>query len=922
MADTKKVAIFELAPELGLKPLDLVKQLKDSGVKLSSDIKNHMSEVSSSDAEKIREYFLNKDKAPKQEEKKTTVKKKAAGAEKAEPKTPAKKTTAVKTAVKKKKEEPEKEEEKIKEEAKPKIKVRKKEIPAPVIEEAPKAEEPKPVEEHKEPVVEQRAEAPLKEEPQHRTSAPVQGPLEPRRDKPRMVETQRPSYPPRQGGAPRPSGDRRPTGPRPTGPRPGGDRRPAGAGDRRPGQGPRFSQSTPVTPPAASHHRIYDKKKDTHVEDDKKKAKGGVKRETKLEVVDILEVKTQTTARAQYGLKKKPQAGKEQKKTLITVPKASKRKVRMEGDSITVSDLAKEMSVKAAEVVKKLMTMGTMATMNQKLDIETATLLATEFSYEIEQAKFDEKDILKTGEDSDTDLVPRSPVVTMMGHVDHGKTSILDAIRKTNVADKEAGGITQRIGAYEVQLEKGSITFIDTPGHEAFTEMRARGSQVTDIVVLVVAADDGVMPQTKESIDHARAAGVEIVVALNKIDKPNANPDMVKKQLAELDLLPEDWGGQTIVVPTAAKKGEGIKQLLEAILLQAEIMELKANPDRSAEGVVIEARLDKGMGPVATVIVQKGTLKVGDSLIAGTSFGRIRSIKDPRGNSIDSVKPGHAGEIHGLDSVPMAGEKFNCLATEYDAKKLVEHRLDELRKQICPDVKKSVTLDDIMKGICTGETKELKLVVKADTQGSVEALKASLENLTDEVVAVKVILSNTGGVTSNDVNLALASGAVIIAFNVRPDSKALEEAQRCKVDIRNYDVIYSCLEDIEKVKLCMLEPTEVEKVNGQAEVRQVFNVSKIGTIAGCGVKSGKIIRNSMVRVIREGTIVYTGKLKSLKRFKDDAKEVAAGLECGMSIDGFNDIKQGDILESYSVNMVDSSGVVVGTKKAATPSQQS
>ncbi len=580
------------------------------------------------------------------------------------------------------------------------------------------------------------------------------------------------------------------------------------------------------------------------------------------------------------------------------------------------------MSVKAAEIVKKLMAMGTMATMNQKIDLDTAILIATEFSYEVEQVKFDESKVLQTTEDKQEDMVPRSPVVTMMGHVDHGKTSILDAIRKTNVADKEAGGITQRIGAHEVQLEKGSITFIDTPGHEAFTEMRARGSQVTDIVVLVIAADDGVMPQTRESIDHARAAGVEIVVALNKIDKPNANPDMVKKQLAELELLPEDWGGQTIVVPTAAKKGEGIKQLLESILLQAEVMELKANPNRSAEGVVIEARLDKGMGPVATIIVQKGTLKIGDNLVAGTSYGRIRSMKDPRGNTIQSALPGHAVEVHGLNSVPMAGEKFNCLPTDDAAKELVEHRVDEIRKQSSPETKKSVTLDDIMKGICSGETKDLKLIVKADTQGSVEALKASLENLTDQVVAVKVILAGTGGVTSNDVNLALASGAVIIAFNVRPDSKALEEAQTSKVDIKFYDVIYNCLEDMEKVKLCMLDPTEVEKVNGQAEVRQIFNVSRIGTIAGCGVKSGKIIRNSMVRVIRDGAVVYTGKLKSLKRFKDDAKEVAAGLECGMSVEGFNDIKQGDILESFSVNMVDSSGTVVGTKKAATPAQQS
>ena len=938
MAEKKNVAIFELAPELGVKPLELVKRLKDSGLKLDTSIKSHMDEVSAGDAEKIRDLFLKKD-APAKEEKKTVVKKKAAAA------APKKEAKATATKKPHKKEEV-KHEEKVVEEAKhAKTIIRKKKIE---VEEVPVVvEEPVVVvEEKKEEIVvapkTEHEHKPAEKQPEHRHE-------EPRRDKPRIVDTSRPSsdrpqssgsgrppypprpqsprpqssgggrppYPPRSGSGP----DRRPMGQggqRPSGP--GG--RPSGPGGQRPG-GQRFGQQTSTLPPAPahSHYRTYEKKKDTHIEDDKKR-KSGVKKDGKLEVVvDVAEVKTVGSGRAQYGVKKRVSIGKEQKKTLITVPKASKRKIKVTGDKITVSDLAKEMSVKAAEVVKKLMAMGTMATMNQAIDIETATLIATDFSYELEQAKFDEAEVIRSIEDKEDQLIPRSPVVTMMGHVDHGKTSILDAIRKTNVADKEAGGITQRVGAHEVQLEKGAITFIDTPGHEAFTEMRARGSQVTDIVVLVIAADDGVMPQTKESIDHARAAGVEIVVALNKIDKPNANPDMVKKQLAELELLPEDWGGQTIVVPTAAKKGEGIKQLLEAILLQAEIMELKANPNRNAEGVVIEARLDKGMGPVATVIVQKGTLKVGDYIVAGTSYGRIRSIKNPVGVSTEAILPGRAGEVHGLNLVPMAGDKFNCLATENDAKKLVEYRIDEQRKQTGTEVKKSVTLEDIMKGICSGETKELKLLVKADTQGSVEALKASLENLTDQVVAVKVILSGTGGVTTNDVNLALASGAIIIGFNVRPDSKALEEAQRSKLDIKFYDVIYKCLEDMEKLKLCMLDPTEQEKVNGQAEVREIFNVSKIGTIAGCGVKSGKIVRNSMVRVIRDGAVVYTGKLKSLKRFKDDAKEVAAGLECGMSVDGFNDIKQGDILESYSVNMVDSEGTVVSTKKAATPQQQ-
>ncbi|MEI6092612.1 MAG: translation initiation factor IF-2 [bacterium] len=650
---------------------------------------------------------------------------------------------------------------------------------------------------------------------------------------------------------------------------------------------------------------------------DKKTKSKVAKKDVKLEVVDVFEVKKQVSTRSQYGIKKKAPTGREQKKTLITKPKASKRKVRITGSTITVADLAKEMSVKAAEIIQKLFAMGNMATINQPIDTETATLIANEFSYELEYVGFDESAFISESEDKQEDLIPRAPVVTMMGHVDHGKTSILDAIRTTHVADKEAGGITQHMGAHEVKLEKGTITFIDTPGHEAFTEMRARGSQITDIVVLVIAADDGVMPQTRESIDHARAAGVDIVVALNKIDKPNANVDMVKKQLADLDLLPEDWGGQTMVIPTAAKKGEGIQKLLESILLQAEIMELKANPNKPGTGIAIEARLDRGMGPVTTVITQDGTLKVGDYVVAGTSYGRIKSIRDTYGKMIDKILPGRAGEILGLDSVPVAGDKFNCVATEYDAKKLVDYRTDEKRKQRSTEGRKSfTTLDEIMKGICAGDTKEMKLVVKADTQGSVEALKPALTNLSDESVAVRVIHASTGGVTSNDVNLAVASGAIVIAFNVRPDVKAQEEAERLKLDIRFYDVIYACLDEMEKAKLCMLEPIDVEKVNGQAEVREVFNVSKIGTIAGCGVKSGKVIRNSQVRVIRDGVVAFTGKIKSLKRFKDDAREVAAGLECGISIDGYNDIKPGDILESFSINKLESSDANFAAASAA------
>lgn len=840
---SEKIKVFELAPELGLKPLELVTKLKEIGVV----VKSHMSELEDDQVAQIKAHLTKKEE-PKAAEKKTTVKKKAAA-----PAAPAeKKTTTLKkkvVAAPKKKEEVIVEEKQPEKAAKSTIVRKKKTIepePVVVVEEKPKEE---PVKQEAATTAAPATEAPKKEIPKDETPA--------------QKEVRE-------------------------------------AEEKKHGHGAKHL--------TARELEIEEEKKK-----DKKKVKVG-KKDGKVEILDIFELKKQSSTRAVYGVKKKAAAGREQKKTLITTMKASKRKVRISGDGISVGELAKEMGVKAAEIMQKLFAMGTMATINQKLDLETATLIATEFHYELEFAGFDEKEVIAPDEDKPEDMVPISPVVTMMGHVDHGKTSILDAIRKSNVADKEAGGITQHVGAHEVELEKGVITFLDTPGHEAFTEMRARGSQVTDIVVLVVAADDGVMPQTRESIDHARAAGVEIVVALNKIDKPNANVDMVKKQLAELELLPEDWGGQTIVVPTAAKKGEGIKQLLEAILLQAEIMELKANPNRPGEGIVVEGRLDKGMGPIASIIIKRGTLKVGDYVVAGTSSGRVKSIRNSHGKVVQSVAPGRFGEILGLDSVPMAGEKVNCVATENDASKLVDHRIDEKRKHDTVEAKKPLSLDEMMQSVCKGEMKELRLVVKADTQGSIEALKASLEKLSDETVTVKIVLAGIGGVTSNDVNLALASGAVIIAFNVRPDTKASAEAEAAKLDIRYYNVIYSCLEDMEKAKVCMLEPVDVEKVNGQAEVREVFNISKLGTIAGCGVKSGKVIRNSLVRVIRDGVVVYTGKIKSLKRFKDDAREVAAGLECGMSIEGFNDIKPGDIFESYTINKVDSTGAIVGSKK--------
>jgi len=566
--------------------------------------------------------------------------------------------------------------------------------------------------------------------------------------------------------------------------------------------------------------------------------------------------------------------------------------------------LAKEMGVKVYDVLRKLKDYELDLEQNSKIDIETAKLIANDFSYIIEFVGFDEAKVIKDFKDDEKDLLARPPVVTMMGHVDHGKTSILDAIRNSRVVDKEAGGITQHIGAYKVTVSRGDITFIDTPGHEAFSQMRARGSKVTDIVVLVVASDDGVMPQTRESIAHAKAAGVEIVVAVNKIDRPDANIERIKQQLADLDLLCEDWGGQTILVPTSATKNQGIDKLLDAILLQAEVMELKANPNREPEGIIIEAKLDKGMGSMATVIIQNGTLKVGDFIVAGTTYGKIRSIRDFYGKNIKELKPSDPGELLGLTSLPEAGDKIYYVKNEADAKKLIAHRLEENKKQNLANNPAAVlSLEDLMNK-AEDNIKTINLLIKSDTKGTSEALKASLLNLTDEEVKINIVYTGTGAINTNDVNLAIASTATIIAFNVRADLNAYKEAEINKIQIRDYNIIYKCIEDMEKLKKQALGPIEKTVINGHAEVRQTFSVPKIGLIAGCSVTDGKIIRNSKIRVTRDGVIVHTGKIKSLKHFKDDVKEITNGNECGIGIENFNDIKVGDILESYTITFVD------------------
>ena len=568
-------------------------------------------------------------------------------------------------------------------------------------------------------------------------------------------------------------------------------------------------------------------------------------------------------------------------------------------DEITVGELASRLKVQAAEIIKRLMSVGVMASISDVIDYDTAALVAMEIGAKVEKEVFVtiEERLFEPEEDKDEDLVKRSPIVVVMGHVDHGKTSLLDAIRKTNVTTGEAGGITQHIGAYQVRINGEAITFLDTPGHEAFTAMRARGAQVTDIAVLVVAADDGIMPQTVEAINHAKAANVSIIVAINKIDKPTANPDKVKQELTEYGLVPEEWGGDVICVPVSAKTGENIDTLLEMINLVAEVQELKANPNRMATGTVIEARLDKGRGPVATMLVQNGTLYTGDVIIAGAALGRVRVMLDDRGNRIQAAGPSMPVEITGLAEVPAAGDTFHAVEDERLAKELVEQRKQEAKEEQFSAYRK-VTLDNLFSQISEGEMKELPIIVKADVQGSVEAVKQSLEKISNEEVRVKVIHGAVGAVSESDVMLANASNAIIVGFNVRPDPVAKEMAEREDVEIRLYRIIYDAINEITDAMKGMLAPKYRDVDLGRAEVRQVYKISSVGTVAGCYVLDGKLARNAKIRVVRDGIVVAEDEMSSLKRFKDDAKEVAKGYECGVTLEKFADIKEGDIFEAY------------------------
>jgi translation initiation factor IF-2 len=577
--------------------------------------------------------------------------------------------------------------------------------------------------------------------------------------------------------------------------------------------------------------------------------------------------------------------------------KAIKKRIKV-FESITVGDLAHRMGIKGNEIIAKLIQLGTMATVNQALDVDTASLVAADFGYEVEQGVTEEQFILNLEEkETGGEGLPRPPVVTVMGHVDHGKTSILDAIRKTDVAAGEAGGITQHIGAHYVRSSKGDVVFLDTPGHAAFTEMRARGAKVTDVVVLVVAADDGVMDQTREAISHARAAQVPIVVAVNKIDKPEADPMRVMRELADLNLAPEQWGGDTIYCEVSAKLNEGIDELLEQILLQAEILELKADPNRRARGWVVEAQLHKGRGALATVLIQQGTLKVGQSVVAGQYHGKIRSLMDDKGRQIQSAGPAMPVEVQGLSGVPQAGDEFIAVPDEKTAKNISSQRQLKVREaELATSTK--ISLENLFEKLQEAEVQELRIVLRADVQGTLEAFSESLQNLSTEQIKVRVLHQGTGTFIESDVLLAAASDALVIGFNVRPASKVQELARKEGVDIRSYDVIYHALDDIRSAMTGMLAPTYEEEVIGAVEVRETFHVPKIGTIAGCYVTNGRVERNAKVRVLREGVVLYSGKLSSLKRFKDDVKEVQSGYECGMGIENFNDIKVGDQFEIY------------------------
>ena len=621
----------------------------------------------------------------------------------------------------------------------------------------------------------------------------------------------------------------------------------------------------------------------------------------KIKTDNVVQKQKLTQRSSQYRNKPKNSRKETEAERLrrIALERQKKQMTIVVPDEITVGELALRLKATAAEVIKKLMMMGVFATVNDVIDFDTASLVAMEFHAKVEKEVIVtiEERIIDDSEDDDGNLQPRAPVVVVMGHVDHGKTSLLDAIRSAHVTKTEAGGITQHIGAYRVPVGDREVTFLDTPGHEAFTTMRARGAQITDIAILVVAADDGIKPQTIEAINHAKAAGVSIIVAINKMDKPTANPDRVKEQLTQHELVIEEWGGDVPCLPVSALKNEGIDELLEMVCLVADMKELRANPDRAAKGTVIEARLDKGRGPIATVLVQNGTLRIGDIIVAGTTVGRVRAMTNDRGEKVEAAGPSVPVEITGLDDVPVGGDIFNAVSDERLARALVDQRRSEQKEERF-NAQTKVTLDNLFDQMQQGQMKELQIIVKADVQGSFEAVKQSLEKLSNEEVRVRVIHGGVGAINESDVMLASASNAIIIGFNVRPDTVAEENAKRDGVDLHLYRIIYECIEEVESAMKGMLAPKYREVTYGKAECREVYKITNVGTVMGSYVTSGKIVRNSLVRVVRDGIIIADDKIASLRRFKDDVKEVAEGYECGVCLEKFSDVKEGDVFESY------------------------
>ncbi len=741
-----------------------------------------------------------------------------------------------------------------------------------------------------------KTEPPRKEEPQEKRPAPAAG----YEAHPIRQETARPQQRPQQGGyqqRPQQSGQRRP--------QQGGAARPNAQGgfqqrSAQPGRGP-VIPAAPAQPAGGKERGSFDPNRGNYTRsydsDKKGKNKKAIQREAGPDARSWDEDSPKGSRR--------PKRGKQQAQVRRPEPVVIEKAV-ITTEMISVKDLSEKIGKPAAEIIKKLFMLGILATINQEIDFDTCELIASDYGIELEQklAKTFEEVLSDTADDTDApeSLVERPPVVTIMGHVDHGKTSLLDAIRDSSVTEGEAGGITQHIGAYTVMCNDRKITFIDTPGHEAFTSMRARGAQVTDIVILVVAADDGIMPQTVEAINHAKAAGVPIIVAINKMDRPEADPDRVKQQLTEYELVPEEWGGETICVPVSAKTHEGLSNLLEMVLLQADVLELRANPDRLAKGIIIEAKLDKGRGPIATVLVQNGTLKKGDTIVAGTTYGRVRAMMDDRGRVVSEAGPSMPVEVLGFNEVPDAGDTLNAVEADKLSRQVAEERRDKIKAAQLKNLSK-VSLDDLFNQMAEGELKVLNIIVKADVQGSVEAVKQALEKLSNDEVRVKCIHGGVGAITGSDIMFASASNAIVIGFNVRPDATARAAAERENVDVRTYRVIYNAIEDVENAMRGMFKPVYQEVELGRISVRETFRVSGVGTIAGAYVQEGKVTRNAQVRVVRDGIVLHDGKIGSLKRFKDDAKEVVAGYECGISIDNFNDIQQADTSEAYGVEEV-------------------